>query len=75
MNVDYAAHQSIKSKLHAIDSSFAQIARELNRSVTTVITVSQGKCASRHVEKAIALKLGSSPETLWPQRYGSGEQS
>lgn len=74
MNVDYAAHQSIKRKLHAIDSSFAQIARELNRSVTTVITVSQGKCTSRHVEKAIALKLGSSPETLWPQRYESGEQ-
>lgn len=74
MNVDNAAHQNVKRKLHAIDSSFAQIARELNRSVTTVITVSQGKCTSKLVAEAIASKLNTSPENLWPQRYGKGEQ-
>ena len=44
-------------------------AYELGLSSTTVITVSQGKCRSRRVECAIALKLGTSPEELCPNKY------
>ena len=74
MHVDNTIHSRIKARLHDAGSSFSEISREINRSVTTVITVSQGKCTSRPVAEAIASKLKTSPEKLWPQRYGKGEQ-
>lgn len=67
--MDQHCHYGIKMRLHAVGSSFSQIARELGLSTTTVITASQGKCTSRRVELAIAEKLGSNPEQLWPSRY------
>ena len=69
MFVDKNLHDLIKSRLHAAGSSFSEIARELNRSTTTVITVSQGRCRSRFVEEAIANKLGTDAKSLWPHRF------
>jgi len=69
MFVDKNLHNLIKSRLHAAGSSFSEIARELNRSTATIITVSQGRARSRFVEAAIAAKLKTTPQTLWPLRY------
>lgn len=75
MHLDKTAHTSIKMQLHDVGSSFSQIARELSLSPTTVITASQGKCTSIRVLRAIAQKLNSTPEQLWPERYKEEEKT
>jgi len=55
-------------------SSLACIARELGIQPTTVTAVSQGKRRSRRIEQVIAQKLGSTPQSLWPTRYGASTE-
>ncbi|MDB6181054.1 helix-turn-helix domain-containing protein [Paracoccus fistulariae] len=71
--VDQTQHREIRRRLRASGSSFLKIARELAITPTTVVTASLGRCKSRRVEEAIAGKLGTSPEALWPDRYDEEE--
>ncbi len=55
-------------RLRLAGSSLANIAQEMGVAATTVTHVSQGRCRSRRIERAIASKLGTTPEALWPDR-------
>lgn len=59
----------IKGMLELKKSSFAKIARELGvsrQAVRQALDVPYPK-----MERAIAAKLGLSPEKLWPERYAA----
>lgn len=62
-------HEDIKIKLGERGSSFRTIARELNVSHTSVITVSRSQRRSKMIEKAIADKIGRLPQNIWPEKY------
>lgn len=74
MPVDLLQHENIKMRLRIVGSSLAAIARELGVTGTTVTSVSQGYRRSRRIESAIAEKLGSSSEALWPARYAQPQK-
>ena len=59
----------MKYRLRLVGSSFAKIAKELEVSASTVAAVSAGRGRSRRIEAAIATKLDTQPERLWPERY------
>jgi lambda repressor-like predicted transcriptional regulator len=69
MALSLRQHERIKRRLRKQGSSLAEIARELAVAKTTVTSVSQGYRRSRRIEAAIAAKLGSTPQQLWPARY------
>lgn len=68
-------HEQIKLRLRLVGSSLSAVARELNVAATTVTCVSQGHRRSRRIEAAIAAKLDSPPEELWPERYPASARS
>ncbi|WP_082023115.1 helix-turn-helix domain-containing protein [Leisingera sp. ANG-S5] len=70
--VDLKKHERIKCELRISGSSLAQLSWELGVSISSVSTVSQGYRRSHRIQKAIAEKLGHSPENLWPERYETG---
>jgi lambda repressor-like predicted transcriptional regulator len=55
--------------LRALGCSTAQVARELGLDPSTVTVVSQGHRTSHRVQDALAKKLGTTPEALFPERY------
>lgn len=69
--IDQDRHKKIRQQLRAVGSSFSKVARELQLSPVTVVTASLGRCTSRRVEEAIAQKLATTPEELWPERHRS----
>lgn len=60
-------------RLRLAGTSLAQIARDLGVTPTTVTSVSQGDRRSRRIEHTIALRLSTTPDKLWPDRYLSTE--
>lgn len=62
-------HLEIKMRLQLVNSSFNEIARELGLSHSTVLDVSNSRGVSMKVAQAIANKIGSSPDELWPGKY------
>ncbi|MDX8347400.1 helix-turn-helix domain-containing protein [Cognatiyoonia sp. IB215446] len=58
-------------RLQLANSSFNEIARELGLSHSTVLDVSNSRGVSMKVAQAIAEKIGSSPDELWPGKYPS----
>lgn len=69
--IDHDRHKKIRQQLRAVGSSFSKVARELQLSPVTVVTASLGRCTSRRVEEAIAQKLATTPEELWPEHHRS----
>ncbi len=67
--VDLAKHEQIKCDLRLKGSSLAMLSQDIGRSISSVSTVSQGYRRSDYIQKAIAEKLGTTPEALWPERY------
>jgi lambda repressor-like predicted transcriptional regulator len=65
---NHERHLEIKARLQRAGSSFAQVARTLGVSHTTVTTVSMGFRTSRRVQSEIASVLGVEPSELWPER-------
>ncbi|AVL53630.1 DNA-binding protein [Roseobacter denitrificans] len=66
---DSLRHEAIKRGLRELGISFGALARELDVSKTSVVTVSQGHRRSHRIQEAIANKLGTRPEDLFPDRY------
>lgn len=59
-------HSEIKRWLHWNDSSFGQVARELQVSRTLVWKVSKGESQSERVKRAIASKIkGKTYQEIW----------
>lgn len=69
MAIDKEKHAEIRAALHEIGSGISALARELSVAPATITVVSQGYRRSRRVEHAIADKLGTTPEKIWPERY------
>ncbi|WP_140418227.1 helix-turn-helix domain-containing protein [Haematobacter massiliensis] len=69
MEADMRSHLAVKRMLKASGLSFSEVARQMGRTTTTVLTASMGRCRSRPAEIAIATALGTTPEALWPHRY------
>lgn len=67
--VDLALHEQIKERLLDVGSGICALARELGIRPSTVTVVSQGYRRSERVQVAIAEKLGTTPDRLWPDRY------
>jgi lambda repressor-like predicted transcriptional regulator len=59
-------HHNIAASLRALGITQAALADELGVSTSTVATVVTGKSKSYPVQKAIAQKLNSTIEALWP---------
>ncbi len=62
-------HETIKYQLRMAGTSLSEVARDLGVAQSTVTTVSQGYRKSHRIQSAIASKLGTTPEALWPDRY------
>lgn len=62
-------HERVKMLLRLAGTSLADVARELRVSPTSVTIVSKGERRSRRIEQAIATKLGTTADLLWPERY------
>lgn len=75
MTLSLRQHERIKQQLRKRGTSLAEVARELSVAKTTVTSASQGYRRSRRIEKAIAAKLGRTPQQLWPARYPTGRES
>ena len=69
MNSSKQRHLSIRHRLALANSSFSEIARNLNLSHTTVIAVSNGRSRSARVATEIANALSTKPHNLWPEIY------
>lgn len=67
---DEYCHEMVRARLRLARTSFSNIARELGITPASVSLVSQGRRRSRKVERTIADKLGTTPEKIWPERYG-----
>jgi lambda repressor-like predicted transcriptional regulator len=67
--IDEKQHDRIKCALALQGATLSSIARDLGVAPGTVSIVSRGFRRSRRIEKAIADALGSTPATLWPDRY------
>ncbi len=72
MEIDKAKHSQIKAALAAHGSGISALARHLSVAPSTITLVSQGYRRSHRIEKAIAEKLGTTPEKIWPERYKQG---
>ena len=68
-HLDLDLHVELKSRLRDAGHSISSIARELGIRPSTVTVVSQGYRRSERVQVAIAEKLGTTPNRLWPDRY------
>lgn len=66
---DEFCHEMIRARLRMAGSSFTALARELGITPASVSLVSQGLRRSRKVQGAIASKLGTTPQRIWPDRY------
>ena len=73
MSVDLRRHELVKFRLRAEGSSLASIARELGVLQSSVTVVSQGYRRSHRIQTAIAVALGTTPQTLFPYRYPKKE--
>ncbi|RMC37437.1 helix-turn-helix domain-containing protein [Paracoccus alkanivorans] len=73
MSVDLRRHQFVKLRLRAEGRSLASIARELGVLQSSVTVVSQGYRRSHRIQTAIAAALGTTPQTLFPDRYPKKE--
>lgn len=62
-------HEFLKAKLRRAGTNFSAVARELGITPASVSLVSQGLRRSRPVQQALAEKLGTTPEQIWPERY------
>lgn len=62
-------HEMLRARLRLAGSSFSAIARELGITPSSVSLVSQGHRRSAKIQQAIASKLATTPEALWPARY------
>ena len=69
LEIDKEKHAQIRAALHQIGSGISALAREISVAPATITVVSQGYRRSRRVELAIADKLGTTPEEIWPERY------
>lgn len=66
---DEFCHEMIRARLRMAGTSFSAISRELGVSPPSVSLVSQGLRQSKKIQDAIARKLKTSPEKIWPGRY------
>jgi len=64
--------EDIKAALRKRGFSLTALAGELGITVGVVsATLRYDNHRSRRIEAAVALKLGLSPKTIWPQRYSA----
>ncbi|MFN8682351.1 transcriptional regulator [Paracoccus sp. P2] len=66
---DEFCHEMIRARLRLAGTSFSDIARELGKTPASVSLVSQGHRRSQKIQRAIAEKLDTTPENIWPDRY------
>jgi len=66
---DLRKHERIKFELRLAGSSLADVSRSLGLAQSTVSVVSMGHGRSHRIQEAIASKLGTTPQKLWPKRY------
>ena len=67
--LDPNRHNDIKRRLRECGSSITQIARDIGKDQSTVTIVSQGHRKSDPIQRAIAERLGTTAEALFPERY------
>ena len=65
---DRERHERIKMMLHVRGSSFSDVAREMGVTVAAVANVSRGLKRSKRLEEAIAAKLETNCQEIWPER-------
>ncbi|MEP3342955.1 MAG: helix-turn-helix domain-containing protein [Hyphomicrobiales bacterium] len=75
MNVNLELHENLKARLRILGSGISALAREIGVSPSSVTTVSQGYRTSHRIQEAIARKLGTEPELLFPERYTQKNQN
>ncbi|WP_449045941.1 helix-turn-helix domain-containing protein [Paracoccus versutus] len=66
---DLIRHEDVKTRLREAGSGISAIARDLGVKPSSVTVVSQGYRRSENIQRAIAEKLGTTPEKIWPDRY------
>jgi Ner family transcriptional regulator len=66
---DLARHKRIREALRDAGSSIAELSAEIGVAGATMTIVSQGHRTSHRIQTAIAEKLGTTPEALFPERY------
>lgn len=64
-------HERLKAELRIRGTSLAQLGRDLGVSGTSMSLVGLGKHRSARIEAAIAKALDTTPQALWPGRFGS----
>lgn len=69
MRIDIERHDAIKRRLRSCGVNFRDIAFELGYQPSFITLVSQGRRQSARVEAAIAARLSTTPDKLWPDRY------
>jgi len=74
MSVDRQTHELLKFRLRSVGSSLADVANSLGISKSTVTVVCQGRRRSHRVQAAIAERLGTTPQQLFPDRYPTKEK-
>ncbi|PZX10950.1 Nlp family transcriptional regulator [Palleronia aestuarii] len=67
--IDPQRHETIKRRLKQRGTSLAQVARDLEVLPSTVSIVSQGHRKSDRIQRAIALRLDTTAEALFPEKY------
>ena len=72
---DLEIHEQVKCDLRTRQSSLAKLSRELGVSCGAMSLVSCGLKRSRRIERAIAEKLSTTPEALYPNRYNKKEDN
>ena len=65
--------EAIKAELNALGLNCNSLAKELNRSKTSISFVINRKSVSDRIQRHIAAKLGKEPEEVFPERYQSKE--
>jgi lambda repressor-like predicted transcriptional regulator len=64
------AYSKLKADLKSADVTLRSIARDVGVSHTAVTDVARGARRSSRIEQAIADRLNTTPELLWPDRDG-----
>ncbi|UWQ02956.1 helix-turn-helix domain-containing protein [Aliiroseovarius crassostreae] len=64
------AYSKLKADLKSAGVTLRSIARDVGVSHTAVTDVARGARRSKRIEQAIADCLNTTPELLWPDRYG-----
>ncbi|WP_424944624.1 helix-turn-helix domain-containing protein [Aliiroseovarius crassostreae] len=64
------AYSKLKADLKSAGVTLRSIARDLGVSHTAVADVARGARRSKRIEQAVADRLNTTPEQLWPDRYG-----